>query len=575
LEYGCLAARGPYRIGRVDTSSSNRSCGHANGKLLTAGVRPRTSPRRDITVCLLLLLFTIVVRFPYFFPSVISWDESTFILLGQSIVDGHLPYTEFWDNKPPLAFVPFSVFILLFGKSIVGIRIGGALMVFLSAWITFHIGRRIWGYRAGLLAAVATIFFISIAEAGQATMTEIIACAPMMGSLALLLHSRPRLWESLSAGILMALAMLVRLNLAYLALAVGLLLIVRSIRNPREIKALPLYALGGVIPFAGVALVYYLSGHFGMLIKSMIEASMAHATGRFPLSQVVLGQIRAMVRYLGLAPLWVGFVGGVVMILTKWAGMGEEKKRGIVSAGVFVLGVAISILLSGAPYAHYQIQVIPLVALAAGLFYAAILGARRKRRAAVFAFALLVVLLFPVRTIVAAYLDLGGKLVHRRPLAGDTGYELAEYLERENPQAEPTYLMSYHIAYWLTGTKPLSGLVAHPSTIGKPYFLEILVGPGATTSGELEKLLRKEPLFIVKDEDLWYLRRHTDAVRILEHTLASDYTLVKRIGRTLVYRKHRTSSSPGSTALPSPQSEVTGCPAQFPCPAGSRSLKCL
>ncbi len=45
------------------------------------------------------------MRLPFFFPAVIDWDESTYVLMGQSILDGHVPSIEQWDDKPPLAYV--------------------------------------------------------------------------------------------------------------------------------------------------------------------------------------------------------------------------------------------------------------------------------------------------------------------------------------------------------------------------------------------------------------------------------------------------------------------------------------
>ena len=59
-----------------------------------------------------LLLLAIIVRLPFFFKDVIDWDESTYILMGQSVLDGHLPYTELWDLKPPGAFLIYAVSML-------------------------------------------------------------------------------------------------------------------------------------------------------------------------------------------------------------------------------------------------------------------------------------------------------------------------------------------------------------------------------------------------------------------------------------------------------------------------------
>ncbi len=62
----------------------------------------------NLLIFIYLLLLTIAIRLAFLFPAVINWDESTFILMGQSILDGHLPYTNLWDIKPPLAFVSYD-----------------------------------------------------------------------------------------------------------------------------------------------------------------------------------------------------------------------------------------------------------------------------------------------------------------------------------------------------------------------------------------------------------------------------------------------------------------------------------
>ena len=129
----------------------------------------RRSPS-DATLCVGLLFLCVLIRLPFYFPSVIDWDESTFILMGQNILDGHLPYTQLWENKPPLAFVFFAL-ALLFGKSIITVRIAGTVAVLASAYLTYRVGRKIWGQQTGVLAAILSIAFISLAHSGQATMT--------------------------------------------------------------------------------------------------------------------------------------------------------------------------------------------------------------------------------------------------------------------------------------------------------------------------------------------------------------------------------------------------------------------
>jgi len=41
----------------------------------------------------------------------------------------------------------------------------------------------------------------------------------------------------------------------------------------------------------------------------------------------------------------------------------------------------------------------------------------------------------------------------------------------------------------------------------------------------------------VKKENVWYLQDHPEAIALVETTLATDYTLLKNMERTQIYRK--------------------------------------
>ena len=59
---------------------------------------PRTK-RTDLYASGAVVILAVAARFPFFFPDAISWDEGTQILMGQSILNGQLPYVGLWDNK--------------------------------------------------------------------------------------------------------------------------------------------------------------------------------------------------------------------------------------------------------------------------------------------------------------------------------------------------------------------------------------------------------------------------------------------------------------------------------------------
>ena len=55
--------------------------------------------------------FNFFLRLPFFFTDVFNWDESTYIIIGQWIVDGGLPYLGRTEIKPPLLGYLYSFFV--------------------------------------------------------------------------------------------------------------------------------------------------------------------------------------------------------------------------------------------------------------------------------------------------------------------------------------------------------------------------------------------------------------------------------------------------------------------------------
>src|SRR5690606_37461734 len=124
------------------------------------------------TLFLLLLFIALLIRFPFFFRDYIDRDESTFILMGQAWVEGHLPYTKLWDLKPPITFLFFAGIIKVFGKSFIAIRLIGTLIVAGSALTAYGISRRTSSMNSSLWVALGTVALLSLFGSLQGVMSE-------------------------------------------------------------------------------------------------------------------------------------------------------------------------------------------------------------------------------------------------------------------------------------------------------------------------------------------------------------------------------------------------------------------
>ncbi len=65
---------------------------------------------------LFLLIFIVLLHIPVFHENYYGIDESLYVLCAQKIAQGEVMYLEVWDNKPPLIFGFYTLFVRLFGN---------------------------------------------------------------------------------------------------------------------------------------------------------------------------------------------------------------------------------------------------------------------------------------------------------------------------------------------------------------------------------------------------------------------------------------------------------------------------
>ena len=329
--------------------------------------------------------------------------------------------------------------MILFDKSIVAVRIGGAICVLACAYLTYRIGDHIWRHHAGFLAAIFSIVFISLARSGQATMAEIIALVPAMGALALLVTKESNPTTPFFTGLLLSVATLIRLNLAFVACTAGIVMMSRPLPNGRGShgRQIATYVLGGFIPVAIVSLPYIIDGHGVLFFKSVFLAPLHYATSSESSRDALVFLLKWGFGYDNIL-LWVGVLGGLVWMASAWPKFDDEHKRGVVLVGIFLFSVGCSLAFSGGGYLHYLIQVIPFLSLIAASFFSFFLRYRYN-------LLIVVLLLFgfvkPLKPILAQYVLMGKKLAAHESLLSDPGFQIASYLKSENPSGKPIYMM--------------------------------------------------------------------------------------------------------------------------------------
>ena len=137
----------------------------------------------------------LATRLGWLEQEVIDMDESTFILMASHVLDGHLPYVELYDNKPPMLFLLFAGAMQAFGESLLVVRLFGAFCLWVSCLAVFAIAAR---HTTRIHAALAAFLLIAVhsIKDGQHTSAELPATAALMGALWLCTAR----WQSVGAS---------------------------------------------------------------------------------------------------------------------------------------------------------------------------------------------------------------------------------------------------------------------------------------------------------------------------------------------------------------------------------------
>jgi hypothetical protein len=428
----------------------------------------------------LFLFFALLfIRLPFFFRDYIDRDESTFILLGQSIADGYLPYDRLWDLKPPLLFYLFGLIETIFPYSLVAIRLFGMLAIFGSALLLVQIANRS-GLKNGLLIAFSYVILSSMFGSVQGVMSEHIAVFFMLAGLFFFIKQKtsPNL---LIAGLFFGCALLCKMNYAY---AVLVILLYRFISSRSAGLLAPvkndLLVVAGISVSLLLAVIPFIIHHkLNLFIDSVFLAPFEY------------GHDSQMTFFEKLRKTWwVILTGIVVAFFAIRKKKGEQREMGWLAA-LIILATIYTFFSAGMVNGHYLIQLYPFIVL---LVFGIIIT--KELKVGLIALGLFV-LVAGVETMIEYYrlfnhYNKYGTLYHGK------SFEAIRELKARQLDTTKIFFVDYHIGYWLLRQYPLTKSTTHPSNITRPYLFKYFGVRNSTSMQELKYLMEEvKPVVIV------------------------------------------------------------------------------
>jgi hypothetical protein len=426
------------------------------------------------TVFLILFIVSLFIRLPFFFRDYIDRDESTFILMGQSWIDGNLPYTELWDLKPPITYLFFASVIYLFGKSFLAIRLFGALIVAVTAFYTYQISLTATTKKVSFWAAIGCVALLSMFGSLQGVMSEHICMFFFMPSLYLLIQKKSFLWYVI-AGLLMGLSLMTKLNLAYVVLFLGTYIPFLHFKERSYAKGIlksVLFGLGIITVIFLTFLPYYVNGYPEVWWKSVVLASLEYAGAR---------------RYslLGFFPITL-FMG--IFFFFSWKRNYLDFKNPTVQwMALAVIGIVFSFIKGGRVNGHYLIQLHPIFIVLLAIFISQI-TTLKKLNYRPYVFFLL--LFLPSETYLE-YANIVKTKMKRGTFFNGEGISVPNYIKEHQIDTKNILFLEYHIGYWSLSTKPPVKSATHPSNICRNELFPFYDNPRGTAVEELRHIMEE------------------------------------------------------------------------------------
>lgn len=337
----------------------------------------KTMPKNWMWLVLIILTIFITRSTTLFIPLID--DEETFVVIGRFLLHGGLPYTAIADNKPPLLYYWYTLWLWIFGDTnTTALHLIGMVWVGLTCYFIASIGRRISTARAGYFAALNyAIFTTTFVPSYIALHASLLLALPLTISVWALIRwhdtNRPR-WMILSgaccgAAIFFKFQALVQIP--FIFWAIGYLYF-------RKLNRLTHSLLPGLIGYIlGVGVV--IAAVLGFLHHHHILQAFIDVTWRASMTYMKEGETAG--NFWGR---FVGHVGGyMAATFPLWIALGVQIARRFSKYisktpynrpmptwiwGWFLFSIP-SVLAGGRYYGHYFIQLLPPLCLIAGVTF--------------------------------------------------------------------------------------------------------------------------------------------------------------------------------------------------------------
>lgn len=304
---------------------------------------------------LALLFVFLLLRVPSLFEPYWYGDEGIYLVLGQAIRKGIALYSQIHDNKPPTLY-----YLAALSQTVFGFRL---LLMFFMAGTVYFFHKLSQLFLSLKASKVATFIFLILTSIplfeGSIANAEVFMLLPTILGVYILAKSKPNIKNIIIAGLLLGFALTIKIPVILEFAFLCLWFLISDFTSLKKvfsnIKNIIIFSCAFFLPITLCGIYFYFKGAF----QPFLIASLLQNFGY--LSSWSAGSHTASVAS-------GGIINRFIFLLIAWLLIFVLKAKKIISQNFsFILfwfsATVFGVLLSGRPYPHYLIQLLPPLTL--------------------------------------------------------------------------------------------------------------------------------------------------------------------------------------------------------------------
>ncbi len=501
--------------------------------------------------------------------SVIDRDESLYLLIAESWLNGNPPYTEIWDNKPPGIFLLLAIAFQILGEPIFAMRFLAIITVTCTCYFLYLIGKNIddhQGKYIGLLAGILYSIY-SLNNGGTATNGEIIFAPFVTAAMVIFWQISQELnrqnqfaqdqsvklplLKIFTMGLLFGLAMQIKyvvvteIAVGFIFLTIYVIFTEKKSHNPqfltgnfwrKLIKVLLCFTSGLILPLLAIALYYLIIGDFAEYIYATITANTKYVAGtsfNINLFTKVINKQISRNFLLWSSLLYLPIYYCFIRLKQKYQ-FSCLTEINIIYLLIWLIFTFISVSISKKFFPHYFLQILPPLCLITSfliiktIYIQPILNIKKRH------LILLIIFIYPFTQKIYNQMSKNIEFVYYRWLKKDITWDdreamIASYLKPRLNKNDYIYIVNHQpIIYYLTQAKI-------PTKYPFPSHLTSLSQMLPVHSiQELHSIMSKNPQYIImaKKDNI-----DPNYLQVLNSYLYHEYFLENTIENVELYRR--------------------------------------